>query len=44
LLDLCKQDNRLFDRLLHYEQARHRGRRRVELLRLAIEHFERDNG
>jgi hypothetical protein len=43
LLYLCKQDQRLFDRLLHYERTQHPGRRRVELLRLAIEHFERDN-
>src|SRR5262249_12426645 len=38
LLHLCKQDRRLFDRLLHYEQAQHPEMRRVELLRLAIEH------
>jgi hypothetical protein len=43
LLHLCKQDRRLFDRLLHYERTQHQGRRRVELLRLAIEHFVRDN-
>jgi hypothetical protein len=43
LLHLCKQDRRLFERLLHYERTQYPGRRRVELLRLAIEHFEQDN-
>jgi hypothetical protein len=44
LLELCQQDRQLFARLLHFEQTRTPGERRVELLRLAIEHFERDKG
>jgi hypothetical protein len=44
LLHLCKEDRRLFERLLHYERTRNPGERRAELLRLAIEHFERDLG
>jgi hypothetical protein len=43
LMHLCKQDRRLFEHLLDDERTQNPGRRRVELLRLAIEHFQRDN-
>ncbi len=43
LLHLCKENRHLFDRLLHHEWARHPELRRVDLLRLAVEHFEKDN-
>lgn len=44
LLHLCKQDRRVFERLMSYERSRNPGCHRAELLRLAIEHFERDIG
>jgi hypothetical protein len=43
LLHLCKQDRLLFDRLVKYEQDHHPTASRQELLRQAIDHFDRDN-
>jgi hypothetical protein len=43
LLFLCKQNRRLLQRLVDYERRCQPHLRRGDLLRLAIEHFERDN-
>ncbi len=43
LLFLCRQDGQLLRRLLDYERSRQPHARRLDLLRLAIEHLERDN-
>jgi hypothetical protein len=43
LLELCKQDGRLRDRLLGHERSLRPHLPREELLRLAIEHLEKDN-
>jgi hypothetical protein len=42
LLDLCREDRALFDRLIDHERARYPHCSRAELVRLAIDHFHRD--
>jgi len=43
LLELCRQDRAVFQRLLDHERSRHPCLPRADLLRLAIRHFERDH-
>jgi hypothetical protein len=43
LLGLCKENKLLLQRLLSYERSRQPHLSRTELLRVAIERFQRDN-
>jgi hypothetical protein len=43
LLMLCKEDRQLLQRLLDHERSRQPHLRGADLLRVVIEHFERDN-